>query len=135
MIATQKFSKDDILMDYHGEVYLNMSLSQVLEKEGVEQEFVLEVKSGASRRIIDASKEISPLHPNIRCPGRLANHSHLKSNGANMKPTVIELFQNGKKIVVFRATRDILPFEQLRFDYNDPIANQLFHEDSQPMFD
>ena len=52
-----------------------------------------------------------------------------------MKPTVIELFQNGKKIVVFRATRDILPFEQLRFDYNDPIANQLFHEDSQPMFD
>ena len=72
VIATQKFSKDDILMDYHGEVYLNMSLSQVLGKEGVEQEFVLEVKSGASRRIIDASKEICPLHPNIRCPGRLA---------------------------------------------------------------
>ena len=95
-------------MDYHGEVYLNMSLSQVLEKEGVEQEVVLEVKSGASRRIIDASKKICPLHPKIRCPGRLANHSQLKSNGANMKPTVIELFQNGKKIVVFRATRDIL---------------------------
>ena len=47
-------------MDYHGEVYLNMSLSQVLEKEGVEQEFVLEVKRGASRRIIDASKEFAP---------------------------------------------------------------------------
>ena len=135
VIATQKFSKDDILMDYHDEVYLNMSLSQVLEKEGVEQEFVLKVKSGASRRIIDASKEICPLQPNIRCPRRLANHSQLKSNGANMKPTVIELFQNGKKIVVFRATSDILPFEQLRFDYNDPIANQLFQKDSQPMFD
>ena len=60
VIALQKFSKDDILMDYHGEVYLNVSLSQVFEKEGVEQEFVLEVKSGASRRTTDASKEICP---------------------------------------------------------------------------
>ena len=58
--ATQKLSKDDILIDSHGKVYLNMSLSQVFEKEGVEQEFVLEVKSGASRRIIDASKKICP---------------------------------------------------------------------------
>ena len=124
-MATQKFSKDDISMEYHCEVYLNVSLSQVLEKEGMEQEFVLEVKSGASRRIIDASKEICFLHPNNRRPGRLANHSQLKSNGANMKPTVIDLFQNGKIIVVFRATRDILPFEQLRFDYKGPIANQL----------
>ena len=40
-----------------------------------------------------------------------------------------------QKKVVFRATRDILPFEQLRFDYNDPIANQLFQEVSQPIFD
>ena len=43
--------------------------------------------------------------------------------------------QKGKKIVVFRATREFLPFEQLRFDYKDPIANQLFREDSQPIFD
>ena len=137
VIATQTFSKDTILMDYHGEGYLNVSSSQVLEKEGVEPEFDLEVKSGASREIIDASKEICLLRPNIRCPGRLANHSQLISNGANMKPTVIELFQNGNKIVVFRATRDILPFQQFRFEYNDPIANQLFleREESQSIFD
>ena len=107
-------------MDYLGLAYLNVSLRQVLQKEGVEQEFILEVKSVASKRIIDASKEICPLHSNIRCPGRLANHSQLKSNGANIKPTVIELLQIGDKIVVFRATRDILPFEQLRFDYRFP---------------
>ena len=65
---------------------------------------------------------------NIRCPGCLANHSQLKSNGANMKPTMIEMFQNGSKIVVFRNTRDSLPLETLRFDYNDPMANKLFQD-------
>ena len=136
VIATQNFSKDDILMDYHGEVYLNISFNQVLEKEGVEQEFVLEVISGSQKTIIDATKEICSLHPSVRCPGRLANHSQLKTNAANMKPTVIELYHDGSKIVVFRATRDIQPFEQLRWDYNDPVANRLFQEpdNTQPLF-
>ena len=59
VIATQKFSKDDILLDYHGEVYLNMSLSQVLEKECVEQEFVWTLK-------------VAPLEESLMPPKRFA---------------------------------------------------------------
>ena len=58
--------------------------------------------------------------------GRLANHSVAE---ANMKSTDIQLFADpNQRVVVLRAIKPIKPFEQLRFDYEDPVARSEFSE-------
>ena len=58
--------------------------------------------------------------------GRLANHSVLE---ANMKSTDVIVFaDNNQRYVVLRASETIHPFEQLMFDYEDPIARSEFSE-------
>jgi hypothetical protein len=62
--------------------------------------------------------------------GRLANHAVTESN---MKSTDVILFgDNDSRIVVLRAKRNIKPFEQLRFDYEDSIARSEFSEGNSP---
>ena len=58
--------------------------------------------------------------------GRLANHSVLE---ANMKSTDVIVFaDNNQRYVVLRASKTIHPFEQLMFDYEDPVARSEFSE-------
>ena len=56
------------------------------------------------------------------CMGRPANHSVAE---ANMKSTYIQLFAEPNQRVVLRA---IKPFEQLTFEYEDPVARSEFSE-------
>ena len=100
-------------------------MDEVSAIEGVKREFCLAVK-GPGRRIINASAEICPVRPDSKCMGRLANHSVVK---ANMKCTNVIAFADNKHgYVVLRASRTIHPFEQLMFDYEDPIARSEFNE-------
>ena len=125
IIATRVFQKNEVVIDYHGQVFLKTSMDEVSAIEGVKREFCLEVK-GPGRRIINASAETSPVHPDSRCMGRLANHSVLE---ANMKSTDVIVFaDNNQRFVVLRASKTIHPFEQLMFDYEDPIARSEFGE-------
>ena len=103
-------------------------MDEISAIEGVKREFCLEVK-GPGRRIINASAETCPVHPDSRCMGRLANHSVLE---AIMKSTDVIVFaDNNQRYVVLRASETIHPFEQLMIDYEDPIARSEFIE-SQP---
>ena len=67
--------------------------------------------------------------------GRLANHASQRKNNAdnrdsNMKSTSILLDQTDPpmRVAVMKARRQIEPFEQLRFDYGDRTAQELFTE-------
>ena len=60
--------------------------------------------------------------------GRLANHATQKNNETNMKMVEIVIFSLGERIVILKARRDIVPFEQLRFDYGEKVAQALFDD-------
>ena len=67
--------------------------------------------------------------------GRLANHVTQRRNNAdnreaNMKTTSIILNNTDRplRVAVMKARRQIEPFEQLRFDYGDKTAHELFTE-------
>ena len=128
IVATRAFERNEVIVDYHGQIFFKKSMEEVSAIEGVQREYCLEVK-GPGRRIINATAETCPVHPETRCMGRLANHSVVD---ANMKSTDVVVFaDNGQRVVVLRAKRAILPFEQLRFDYEDPVARAEFPECSQ----
>lgn len=138
VISTQAIKMDDIIMDYHGIEYTGSSgkqhINSLMESDDKAMDYLLEI-IGPPYRVIDASSEICNLHPDNRCMGRLANHVTIKQNGeeTNMKVTEIYLsaIKPQERVVVFKARRDILPFEQLRFDYGDPRAREMFHDDNE----
>ena len=125
LVATREFVKNEVVIDYHGQIFTKKTMEEVSATEGVKREYCLEVK-GPGRRIINATAEVCPVHPENRCMGRLANHSVAE---ANMKSTEIQLFADpNQRVVVLRAIKPIKPFEQLRFDYEDPVARSEFSE-------
>ena len=47
-----------------------------------------------------------------------------------MKMVEVVLSRVVERIVILKARRDIAPFEQLRFDYRDKVAQALFDDSS-----
>ena len=47
-----------------------------------------------------------------------------------MKMVEVVLSSIGERIVILKATRDLAPFEQLRFDSGDKVAQALFDDSS-----
>ena len=45
-----------------------------------------------------------------------------------MKMVEVVLSSIGESIVILKVRRDIVPFEQLRFDYGDKVAQALFDD-------
>ena len=91
--------------------------------------------AGLPKRIIHASSEICVDHPQNLYMGCLANHATQRRNDAdnreaNMKSTSILLDRTEPpmRVAVMKARRQIEPFEQLRFDYGDRTAQELFTE-------
>lgn len=136
VIATQAIRKDDIVLDYHGVDYHGVDgkreLKKLMANGDPRLNFSVEIH-GPPYRLIDASSETCPTHPTNRCLGRLVNHVTTKENphAANVKITEILLAAHQERVVVFKAQRDILPFEQLRFDYVDKNARDMFPEHSE----
>ena len=144
MVATQKFEKDDILMDYHGKTEHppnNISFfdfyKEYVKRTDVVQEYVLEVKgiNGIStRRLVDATQDkcTKKYHASKRCPGRLTNHTNAENTAddANMKIDEIQVYTTTETHVVFKARRAIEPFERLRWNYKDPLADTVFDQDT-----
>lgn len=135
VIATSTFSQGDVVVDYHGDVIFNTSLNQYLHENPVRRpEYILEVRN-SPRRLIDASFENCPNHPNRRCYGRLLNHKEEKTYGkinkdCNLKLMDISLSKivnfASKRVIVLVAKRKIEIGEELRFDYGDDVAREMF---------
>ena len=118
-------------MDYHGVAVTDKTYQDLIRNRSVPTEFVLEIGAPV-KRFIDASSEVCVEHPTNRCLGRLANHSTLNSKknlDANMKiiEVVLKAFDPPKRLAVFKARRNIEPFEQLRYDYGDKVARNMFN--------
>ena len=137
LISLQGFQKDDLICDYHGEETFNVTYDVFKTRNGVDTRYCCEVKTGPNKRIIDATSEVCPLaiHDGIRCIGRLANHASRldgkKANPAcNMKLVDIPLrnkyqMSAPSTVACLIAVRDILPFEELRWDYEDEVARDV----------
>ena len=118
-------------MDYHGVAVTDKTYQDLIRNRSVPTEFVLEIGAPV-KRFIDASSEVCVEHLTNRCLGRLANHSTLNSKknlDANMKiiEVVLNAFDLPKRLAVFKARRNIEPFEQLRYDYGDKVARYMFN--------
>ena len=116
-------------MDYHGVAVTDKTYQDLIRNRSVPTEFVLEIGAG---NFIDASSEVCVEHPTNRCLGRLANHSTLNSKknlDAKMKiiEVVLNAFDLPKRLAVFKARRNIEPFEQVRYDYGDKVARNMFN--------
>ena len=129
LIALQSFKKYDMLVGYHGKVVTDIKADQYCLQPGVLSEYLLQI-AGPPRRLIDASNEGYPLNKWNVCLGRLANHATQRKNKVNMKIVEIVLSCIGERIVILKARGDIAPFEQLRFDYGDKVAQALFDDSS-----
>ena len=117
----------DVLEDYHGKVNTNINADQHCLQPGVLSEYVMQF-AGPPRRLNDASNEDCPLHIWNVCLSRLANHAKQKKNESKLKMLEVLLSSIGKRIVILKASRDIVPFEQLRFDYGYKVAQALFDD-------
>ena len=106
LVATRRFVKSEVVIDYHGQVFTKKTMEEVSAIEGVKGENCLEVK-GSGRRIINVSAEACPVHPENRCVCRLANHSVAE---ANVKPTDIQFFaEPNQRVVVFGPSNQSNP--------------------------
>ena len=92
LVATRKIVKIEVVIDYHVQIFTKKTMEEVSAIEGIKREYCLEVK-GHGRRIINASAEVCPDHPENRCMGRRANHSVAE---ANIKSANIHLFCRAK---------------------------------------
>lgn len=129
VVSLQKIKKDDVIIDYHGLVITpHVPIADYCKKDGVKWEYCMEVMN-APKYIIDATSDNCIAHPGHRCMGRLCNHAdQRKGLQANMTMTDITLkaLPDQPRIVAFRARHPIEPFQQLRFDYHDKVARELF---------
>ena len=121
----QSFKKDDVLIDYHGKVVTNINADQYCLQPGVLSEYVLQI-AVPPRRLIDASNEMCPFHKWNVYLGHLENLATQKKNEVNLKMVEVVLSSIGERILILKARRDIVPFEQLCFDYGDKVAQSLF---------
>ena len=92
--------------------------------------YVIQLFSSTPRRLIEASSEDCLLHKWNVCLDQLANHATQKKNEANLKKVEVVLSCLGGRIVLLKARRYILTFEQLRFDCGDKVAQALFDDSS-----
>jgi hypothetical protein len=134
LISLQYFKKNDIILDYHGETVRNIPFNTYIDNDEVNPEYCIETFH-SNKRIIDATSEGCVIHRERKCYGRLANHAHNKNAyDCNMKLVDVKLTLKGLDVnshVLLVAKRNIQPFEELRFDYGDPVAHRLF--DKQPI--
>ena len=119
-----------MIVDYHGLEVWGISMDDHKKNDkAVLFEYCLEIEN--PKRVIDATSETCVHHLGNRCLGRFANHSlQRKGTAANMimADAVLELVPNKPRVIVLVACTNIKPFEQFRFDYNNPVARALFKD-------
>lgn len=117
MVATQRFSKGDIVCDYHGTVIpaaAGMAMMQGQRDQGQQDLFF--VKAGARYLCIDAETFPCECHPDRDTVGRKINYC---SKRPNLEPFHCVLTVNGQKkdVILFKALQDISVDTELKVNY------------------
>ncbi|XP_052386024.1 uncharacterized protein LOC127933243 [Carassius gibelio] len=114
VVATQRFSKGDIVCDYHGKVITAAAGRAMMQDIHDEAGYLFFFKAGQRELCIDAQTFPCECHPDADTFGRRINHS---SKMPNLKPLHCVLKVNGeeKDVVLFKALQDISVDTQLKF--------------------
>ena len=129
VVATRYFSKGEILADYHapqiGLVEANKMTNNVDDADR-RSDYTFAVPSNGL--YFDGSKETCSCHPGMRTIGRLLNYATISIAACNVKPEFFQIYKDRRvfKSIIFVATRDILPLEEIRFDYGDDECVSMF---------
>ncbi|XP_051741310.1 uncharacterized protein LOC127507920 isoform X2 [Ctenopharyngodon idella] len=130
VVATRRFSKGDIVCDYHGKVIPAAEGRAMMQNIHDEAGYVFFFKAGQRDLCIDAQTFPCECHPDANTVGRRINHS---SKRPNLKPFHCVLKVNGedKDVILFKALQDITVDTQFKFDYGSavtetPAAHHLF---------
>ena len=81
---------------------------------------------------IDSSEDFCSCYPEMRTMGRLLNWGLAGSNEANAKVVPYNLshlgpcFAEPPKGIMFVASKDIAPLDEICYDYGDDICRELF---------
>lgn len=116
VVATRRFSKGDIVCDYHGKVIPAAEGRAMMQNIHDEAGYVFFFKAGQRDLCIDAQTFPCECHPDANTVGRRINHS---SKRPNLKPFHCVLKVNGedKDVILFKALQDITVDTQFKFDY------------------
>ncbi|XP_068108225.1 uncharacterized protein [Hyperolius riggenbachi] len=116
LVATQLFSKGDVVCDCHGILISRARGKEILDEMGSqEMGYILFFKDEHGTRLaIDARTIPCPCHPNIPSTyGRKINHSR---KGDNLHPSLKEM-DDGTPVILFKAKKDIQPGTELLYNY------------------
>lgn len=114
VVATRRFSKGDIVCDYHGKVLPAAAGKAMMQSQP--NKYLFFFNAGPRDLCIDALAFPCVCHPERVTMGRKINHSR---KSPNLKPFHCILKVNGedKDVILFKATQDISVDTQLKFNY------------------
>ncbi|XP_056310459.1 uncharacterized protein si:dkey-23a23.2 isoform X2 [Danio aesculapii] len=116
VVATKRFSKDDIVCDYHGKVISGASGRQIREHIRDEAGYLFFFKAGQRDLCIDARTFPCECHPDKVMFGRKINHSSKTAN-LELVHCVMKIHGKDTDVVLFKALHDIDVNTDLKFDY------------------
>lgn len=128
-MATTCFEKGQILLNYHGrKISLDEGRKFLISPNPNDRRSDY-VFFGPWGFCVDGSAERCPCHPNVRTMGRLLNWAKKGTLECNMTPRYFASERRNEQpfeAILFVASRDILPMEELRFDYGDKDCRDIF---------
>lgn len=112
VVATQPFTKGDMVCDYHGKLLTAAKGKARMDKPVGDAGNIFFFKD----HCIDAQPQHCGCHPDTRTVGRLINHSR---KNPNLKPVhcVLKVDGQDRDVILFKALRDISVDTELLFDY------------------
>ncbi|XP_053475699.1 uncharacterized protein LOC128604581 [Ictalurus furcatus] len=130
VVATQPFSKGDIVCDYHGKVITYAQGKVMMQNLQDEAGYLFFFRTGQRHLCIDAQTFPCECHPCADTVGGRLKHS---SKQANLCPEPFVLKVNGQDVdvVLFRALRDISVDTELKFDYG--VKRKSFRGEGQDL--
>ena len=122
------FKKDDVTCDSHGCLVDEKDATSYPARRGRDMSYIIEVTTDI-KRLVDASNEDCPHHLRNLCLGRLCNHSRLRNKQctARLGEVVCRKLSQKPRKVALVALRDLPPFTQVLFGYDDPAAWKMFN--------
>lgn len=128
VVAMSYFRQNEIVLDYHGRRISRKERDEIVQNQNDNDRRSDYIFIGIQGLIIDGSDEICDCHPHVRLLGRLVNHAEMKAPACNIVPRFFR-HEDSKKthtFILFVASRDIEPLEELRYDYNDENCADMF---------
>jgi hypothetical protein len=131
--AVTHIRKNDIVCDYHGRLISKETSNKIYNSvcpSDRRSDYLMTLPFNGGIYYA-AHEEFCPCHPKMRTIGRLLNFASKTGPSAhqcNLKLRFYDFLEldGAPKGCLFVASRDILPLEELRYDYGDNNCREMF---------